>query len=1185
MFYYNQINKKVLYILFILMTSSFLYAQEINQTNNSIESVLVDSTKVYGMNDDQQPAVKISAKVVDMSISDYTAPKLKKHRTSAKTVEHGDIIELGIQYIQSCQSDEGNWSGSENTSFIDTVSVARLYKSISWDQNDPSYTSAIEWLESVFPSNTEYTAEKILALSTNNQQITLMMSNIFAQIHLKPEKGFGYNTKYWGNPITTAKILESIHQTNYTDPGNDPVYSLKASLLYLINSQNNDGGWGETVDTNSTIIASCIVIDALSPYSTLFLSGLSGGDINIQTRINMGIQYLINNQNSNGTWDNNLLKTAMAIHTILNNEQYSEYHQEALNYLIGQQNIDGSFGDKSIYKMSKCLMALAKPDIRVISIKNVSELIPNEPTVIEVTIRNNGHLSSMPLNFAATPHSFILIVDGKEIIPDFSAYGSTVTFAPNSTMILQVILEHLPFGSHTIGFKVEYQGIELNKQDNSVEQTLVFDDPGFSGPEPPQWFGASSGEIPGSILIRWHTVSIDTNQFAIYASTQSGSYDSQSPIALAEKNIIGKSFTFTAPMNIRIYFTIAAIDENGFRGDYSKESWAIAYDDPNSMRGSISGKILDNNQRPVPEAEIDFYTYGSIYSSLSGYYNATFYPGFYFVTASKNSYNSFSKEVQIVGQENVPENNFTLDIINDGTIPGSISGLYVNAENQSITLRWDIFDDIHNDFDHFNIYRSIRPIENIDSMSPYASVVTNSADNHFSDQSVTNGIEYYFAVVVQDIAGNISQYISSIVPVTANAPPQITPTDIFQKQDQVFISFNLEDNENQKVFLSFEYYADNTWNTIQSIFGDGLQTTGEKTAIWNIKQEYPGYEGDVKVKIIADDQEEYNHISQIESQLFRIDTKNPERPEISNYITLTDEYFQTISGSKNIGTSLLVNDTEISSFDDYTMWNYQVILKKNTNLIDFQTKDQFGNISEKNAIEIVYNTPPTLVINEPDGLSDTVAPSKGYTINWFGIDEEDNDVTVSLYYTQSNIESAVLINTTQLSENENDYFWNTSLVPEGEYFICIVANDSVNEPVTVFSTGKITLLTQISVCILPETNWLIGSQPLNSIITSSTFEIINNGNVVQDIFIYGTNSAGGWKLLDTTDENTFTVEIFKNNASYSFLSNNEQEIISSLSENQSDFLMFKYHAPSSDSIGADVNQNFSIIFKASMHAH
>jgi hypothetical protein len=90
------------------------------------------------------------------------------------------------------------------------------------------------------------------------------------------------------------------------------------------------------------------------------------------------------------------------------------------------------------------------------------------------------------------------------------------------------------------------------------------------------------------------------------------------------------------------------------------------------------------------------------------------------------------------------------------------------------------------------------------------------------------------------------------------------------------------------------------------------------------------------------------------------------------------------------------------------------------------------------------NVPPFIQIIEPDG--ETHYSHKEYMITWIDSDKND-DASISLYYDPdfSGYDGTLIISGLSEDEHGNSgmYIWNTTLIPNGEYFIYAIIDDGL----------------------------------------------------------------------------------------------------------------------------------------------
>ena len=114
-----------------------------------------------------------------------------------------------------------------------------------------------------------------------------------------------------------------------------------------------------------------------------------------------------------------------------------------------------------------------------------------------------------------------------------------------------------------------------------------------------------------------------------------------------------------------------------------------------------------------------------------------------------------------------------------------------------------------------------------------------------------------------------------------------------------------------------------------------------------------------------------------------------------------------------------------------------------------------GEITVNTSVSMMCR--PQAALIEPDGVGDTVNSS--YTIHWTDSDCDDN-ATLSIFYDDDpSGEDGILIiaDIHEDSDGSYDYYrWNTSQVPDGEYYLYLVIQDSAHEPVVVHG-GAVTV--------------------------------------------------------------------------------------------------------------------------------
>lgn len=871
--------------------------------------------------------------------------RLEVFKKSITPLALEDPIVSGVSWLELNQNSDGSWSKDQKTCIRDTEEVLEALYWLNYQQSD-AFSKAVDWFRYSFPGSNDYIARKIYAFSLALEDTT-SHSNFLAD-QINPNGGFGYQAGYGSDILTSALVLRALTASGYEDPGDNPDATVSAILNYLLTSTNADGAWGYRHGDASALYPTLLVLEALLPYQSFTLEG-PGGDIIIATKIELALLWVLSKQQADGGFgsgSSNIALSTLAYHTLLQYGVYPIDNERAISYLLNSQEPDGSWNAQDPYATASALMALGRPDITVTDIQQLTDLLPNQTTKVQVTIQNIGYTATQPI----PANQLTFLIDGQE----FPVEGDIIPpIEPSISQDLEITITGLSAGEHTIGLRVDYENTELRKNNNSREEAFTWHNPVFTGPAPPSWIGATTGWQPNSIFVTWlPSTDPKTQSYDIYIGVQSNQYFGfLGPTGGTWVLITGFA------LDIPYYFSVVAKDANGNRGDYSMESSAIARSNPDALMGQVSGSVMSNGQ-PLSDVKITVYNVAE--GVVSGSYSANLYPGDYYITASKQGYEEVRQTVHLPDNGNVTGVDFDLPIIDDGTPPPAITGVAATPDNGQVHLSWNPSG--ATDFSRYNIYRKTSSFTNITGMSPLASL-PNPATNSYTDSSVVNGISYYYAITAVDLAENEFKDVSSAGPAKPNSAPAFSNLNAYQRSDgMVQTNYDVADQENPILTLNLEYWLETGWQAAAHSSGMGTQPIGTgKVALWEAKKDADGFDQNIKIRLTASDGEAVNPTTQVESALFHLDTLNPPLPSIDAVESPTSVRNQVLKGAKEEGTALLLNGKEIKALDTGAEWSHEVTLSEGTNTFSFVAKDAFGNLSGTQGVTIVLDTLP------PDG--------------------------------------------------------------------------------------------------------------------------------------------------------------------------------------------------------------------------
>jgi RHS repeat-associated protein len=120
-----------------------------------------------------------------------------------------------------------------------------------------------------------------------------------------------------------------------------------------------------------------------------------------------------------------------------------------------------------------------------------------------------------------------------------------------------------------------------------------------------------------------------------------------------------------------------------------------------------------------------------------------------------------------------------------------------------------------------------------------------------------------------------------------------------------------------------------------------------------------------------------------------------------------------------------------------------------------------GTASDSVTVNLLH--PPAIALFQPDGVTDTA--DKVFLIKW--VDEDiDSNASISIYYYQDIGEGGSGGETLIVSGLDEDpdgpgsdeYAWDTTAIPEGDYYVSAVIDDGIFDPIEDHSAGVVTIV-------------------------------------------------------------------------------------------------------------------------------
>ncbi len=232
---------------------------------------------------------------------------------------------------------------------------------------------------------------------------------------------------------------------------------------------------------------------------------------------------------------------------------------------------------------------------------------------------------------------------------------------------------------------------------------------------------------------------------------------------------------------------VSAADTPNDQGGSITVTWTKSADDGAGADDVVGYDVLRST---TPGS--GFAVIGSVAAGVESYTDDTTTDGqdYYYVVRAKNTVNSAdSAEVgPVQSLDNIPP-----------AAPTDVSAADTpNDDGGSIDLDWSAYS-APADADHYNIYRATSSFTDV-SAATLIQTISSPATTSYSDNTTTDGVDYYYAVTAVDVAGNEDSTVSPTGPVQSVnnlSPPAVT----------TLVAQDVPDDEGGSVSLDWSGYA------------------------------------------------------------------------------------------------------------------------------------------------------------------------------------------------------------------------------------------------------------------------------------------------------------------------------------------------------------------------------------------
>lgn len=322
---------------------------------------------------------------------------------------------------------------------------------------------------------------------------------------------------------------------------------------------------------------------------------------------------------------------------------------------------------------------------------------------------------------------------------------------------------------------------------------------------------------------------------------------------------------------------------------------------------------------------------------------------------------------------------------------------------------------------------------------------------------------------------------------------------------------------------------------------------------------------------------------------------------VNAYVAVPSGKFMIVdsdyAGSINMDEQLITHSIDCRGFENIIVEFRHWFFRYSTEICDVDIRVNAGawqNIARyQNAS--AYGLMRLNVNAIANGQSNVQVRWHYYNANyeWFwGIDDvvlRGDPITYTLTYTAG--ANGLITGTTPQTVNYGGSGTQVTAVPDTGYHFVQWSDDvmtasrtDTNVTANITVTATFAINESLGITVTPN-NWALGPVILSSVAESGSFSLQNSGNVAENFQINGADGTGGWILSNTIGQDAFKLDVDQDdNGSYDIvLTKINQLLFSNISIGGTKAIGLKYSAPSSDTKGQGVAQDFLITITASRY--
>jgi len=351
-------------------------------------------------------------------------------------------IDRGVVWLRGSQDSNGSWSSTLVTPFEATCVVADTLNCLG--TANVAYSNAISWIGTQTVVSLRYLSQKTKSLAEYGSDTTEFVGTLIA--FQNEDGGFGISKGYGSDVLDTLLALSALKSANYSD-----TTVIEGILWYLLSNQNTDGGFGlagklsladESTKQSNVYITSLALLTLIqyrkdyyleeaitkasdwlitqAPESlwekALMYSAIMRQDI---------LEYILVNQQANGSWDNDAYATALCLRAIKDSmpqEAFLDLEAKYITYTLKTP----SAGDLLTLKASVFNSGDTEIEGAEVQFYDGTSTIGPMLYLLRLAAKEYATVTT-GLSLSSGTHSISAVIDPRNIIPEKNETNNTLS--------------------------------------------------------------------------------------------------------------------------------------------------------------------------------------------------------------------------------------------------------------------------------------------------------------------------------------------------------------------------------------------------------------------------------------------------------------------------------------------------------------------------------------------------------------------------------------------------------------------------------------------------------------------------------------------------------------------------------------------------------------------------------------